>query len=172
MHPPLFIRPLSPEERGQLRAGLRSADTFTLRRCQILLASAQRQSPRMIARNLGCSKGTARNAIQAFHAEGLACLKPKSSKPHTARPFLTGNHAAALEDLLHHSPRLAGQKTSLWTLDALAEVCCAYGWTPRVLSGEAIRKALQRLGIFWQRAKHWITSPDPAYARKKKPGTG
>jgi transposase len=171
MHPPLFIRPLSAEERGQLRVRLRSGNTFTLRRCQILLASAQGQSLRVIARNLGCSKGTARNAINAFHAEGLACVNEKSNRPHSARPFLTEDHSEALADLLHHSPRLAGKATSLWTLDLVAEVCCAHGWTPRVLTGEAIRKALLRLGISWQRAKHWITSPDPAYARKKKHGT-
>jgi transposase len=172
MNSPLLIRPLSPEECGQLRAGLRSGDAFTLRRCQILLASAQGQSPRLIARNLGCAKGTVCNALRAFGAHGLACLRRRSSRPHSARPFLTPDHGPALEDLLHHSPRLAGQKTSLWTLDLVAEVCHAYGWTPRVLSGEAIRKALGRLGISWQRAKHWITSPDPAYARKKNSGTG
>jgi transposase len=171
MHPPLFLRPLSEAERAQLRAGLRSDDVFTLRRCQILLASDQGQDVHRIARNLGCSPGTARNAIKAFHAQGLACLKPKSSRPHSARPFLTQDHAPALEDLLHHSPRLHGQPTSLWTLDRVADVCFRLGWTPRVLSGEAIRKALERLKISWQRAKHWITSPDPAYARKKKHAT-
>jgi transposase len=172
MHPPLFLRPLTEVERAQLRAGLRSDDVFTLRRCQILLASDQGQDARVIARNLGCAPGTARNAIKAFHAAGLTCLKPKSSRPHSAHSFLTEGHAPALEDLLHHSPRLHGKPTSLWTLDLVAEVCFAFGWTPRVLSGEAIRQALRRLGISWQRAKHWITSPDPAYARKKKPATG
>jgi transposase len=172
MHSPLFIRPLSTEERAHLRAGLRSDDAFTLRRCQILLASDQGQSLRVIARNLGCAKGTVRNTLHAFHAEGLGCLSAKSSRPHSARPFLTQDHAPALEDLLHHSPRLSGKSTSLWTLDLVAEVCCAHGWTPRVLTGEAIRQALQRLGLSWQRAKHWITSPDPAYARKKKRVTG
>ena len=156
----------------RLRAGLRSHDAFTLRRCQALLASAQGQSPRAIAGSLGCSRGTVRNAIKAFHAEGLACLREKPSRPHSARPFLTPEHAPALEDLLHHSPRLAGKPTSLWTLELLAAVCHAKGWTPRQLSGEAVRQALARLGISWQRAKHWITSPDPAYARKKKRGTG
>ena len=34
------------------------------------------------------------------------------------------------------------------------------------------RQAVQRLGSGWKRAKRWITSPDPAYARKKKVGTG
>ena len=131
MHPPLFVRPLTATERTQLRAALRSHDTFTLRRCQILLASEQGQEARLIARNLGCAPGTARNAIRAFHAEGLACLKAKSSRPHTARPFLTEDHAPALEDLLHHSPRLFGQPTSLWTLGRVAQVCYAKGWTPR-----------------------------------------
>jgi len=78
----------------------------------------------------------------------------------------------ALEDLLHHSPRLCGKPTSLWTLGLVAEVCGACGWAPRVLTGEAIRQALRRLGISWRRAKHWITSPDPAYARKKTRATG
>jgi transposase len=172
MHPPLFIRPPSEAERAQLRAGLHSADAFTLRRCQILLASDQGQDAALIARNLGCSKGTALNAIRAFRAEGLACLKAKSSRPHSARPFLTEQHLPALEDLLHHSPRLYGKPTSLWALDLVAEVCYARGWTPRVLTGEAIRAALKRLGIRWRRAKHWITSPDPAYARKKTRATG
>ena len=172
MHPPLFIRPLSGAERDELRAGLRSPDAFTLRRCQILLASARGQDARAIARNLGCSPGTARNAVKAFHAEGLACLQEKSSRPHSARPFLTEQHLPALEDLLHHSPRLRGKPTSLWTLDLAAEVCFESGWTPRRLTGAAVRQALKRLGVSWKRAKHWITSPDPAYARKKTRATG
>ncbi len=172
MHPPLFIRPLSTEERAQLRDGLRSADAFTLRRCQVLLASDQGQAPAAIARNLGCAKGTALNCLRDFRARGLACLKAKSSRPHAAKPFLTEDHAPALEDVLHHSPRLHGKGTSLWTLDLVAEVCHELGWTPRQLTGEAIRQALLRLGLSWQRAKHWITSPDPAYARKKTRATG
>jgi transposase len=163
---------LTDAERDRLEDGLRSSDAFILRRCQILLASARGQDARAIARNLGCAPGTVRNAVKAFHAEGLACLQEKSSRPHSARPFLTERHLPALEDLLHHSPRLRGKPTSLWTLDLAAEVCFENGWTPRRLTGEAIRQALQRLGVSWRRAKHWITSPDPAYARKKTRGTG
>ena len=167
MHPPLFIRTLSDQERAALRAGLRSDDAFTLRRCQILLQSDQGLAADRIAANLGCSKGTARNAVRAFHAEGLDCLKEKSSRPRSAKPSLTPDHALALQELLHKSPRLYGYATSLWTLDLVAAVCHDLGWTPRRLTGEAIRLALRRLGISWKRAKHWITSPDPAYARKK-----
>jgi transposase len=172
MKPPIFVRTLTAAERQQVQAQLRSADAFTVRRCQILLASAHGLRPPQIARNLACAVGTVHHAIHAFDCEGLACLKEKSSRPHSARPFLDDRYTDALKDLLHHSPRLFHKPTSLWTLDRVAEVCYARGWTPRQLTGEAIRVALKRLGIRWRRAKHWITSPDPAYTRKKKRGTG
>ena len=171
MKPPSFVRTLSAAEWQQLQAGLRSADAFTVRRCQILLASAQGLRPPQIARNLSCAVGTVHYALHAFAREGLTCLQEKSSRPLSVHPYIDQPHTDALKELLHHSPRLYGQLTSLWTLDRVAQVCHAKGWTPRPLSGEAIRKALQRLGIRWRRAKHWITSPDPAYARKKKRGT-
>jgi hypothetical protein len=56
-------------------------------------------------------------------------------------------------------------------LPLAAEVAYAEGITPRQVSGEAIRLALQRLGVSWRRAKRWITSPDPAYAREKNSAT-
>jgi transposase len=192
MRPPLFIRHLTATERQQAQARLRSREAFTARRrrilpasadgprlvdnaddpttcdCRILPASADGPRPARIARNLGCSTGTVRNAINASHREGMACLEEKSSRPHSARAFLDERFKDPLKDLPHHSPRTCGQPASLWTLDLLAEVCRARGWTPRQLTGEAIRVALKRPGIRWKRAKQWITGPDPAYVRKKK----
>jgi hypothetical protein len=72
---------------------------------------------------------------------------------------------------LHQSPRTFGKPTSRWTLALAAEVSLAEGLTPRLVSDEAIRVALRRLRVSWKRAKHWITSPDPAYARKKNGAT-
>jgi transposase len=171
MKPKIFVPPLTAAQRQPLQAGLRSADAFTVRRCQILLQSTNGSPPSTIARNLQCTSATVRPVIHAFRREGLACLQEKSSRPHSARPFLDQRFAEPLKDLLHHSPRLFGKPTCLWTLNLVAEICHGKGWTPRPLSGEAIRVALKRLGIRWRRAKHWITSPDPAYARKKKPAT-
>src|SRR5262249_1751009 len=151
--------------------GLRSPDAFTARRCQILLAIARGEAPSAIARQLGCTARTVRNPIHAFAHEDLDCLKEKSSRPHSARPLLDQTYTEPLKDLLHHSLRTFGKPTSLWTLDLVAEVCHDKGWTPRRLTGEALRGTLKRLGIRWRRAKHWMTSPDPAYARKKKPAT-
>ena len=172
MKPPLFVRPLSPEEHQALREGLRSPSAFTLRRCQIFLASAEGLKPSQIRARLGCATQTVRDAIRAFAAEGLDCLREKSHRPRSARPTLDAGAAERLRALLHRSPRDFGKPTSLWTLDLAAEVAFAEGLTPRVMSGESVRRALRRLGVGWRRAKTWITSPDPAYARKKGRATG
>ena len=171
MHPQLFVPPLTTEHRQALRAGLRCAEAFTARRGQILLARADGKAPSAIARDLRCTAPTVRNAIHAFAREGLDCLREKSSRPHSARPLLGASLADPLKEVLHQRPRAFGKPTGVWTLDLVAEVCHAKGWTAHVVAGETVRQALKRLGIAWRRAKRWITSPDPAYARKKKPGT-
>src|SRR5215210_3244364 len=84
MKPPIYVRPLNDAERKTLEAGLRSPDAFTLRRCQILLASADGQNAYQIAHNLGCNPQTARNAIHKVNQEGLQeALRRGSNRPHT-----------------------------------------------------------------------------------------
>lgn len=143
-----------------------------LRRCQILLASARGEWPPRIAEHLGCNDQTVRNAIAAFNATGLAALRPGSSVAHTIHRAFAAAAAERLKQLLHRSPREFGQPTSLWTLDLLAQVSFAEGLTSALVSGETVRATLVRLGIAWKRAKHWLTSPDPAYQRKKVAATG
>jgi transposase len=172
MKPPLFVRPLSEGERAALRGGLRSPEAFTLRRCQILCQSDRGRRPAEIAAALGCSSQAVRDVLHAFAAEGLTCLRPKSTRPRTIHAAWPKARDEDLRALLHQSPRNLGKPTSLWTLDLAARVCFEKGWTPRLLSGEAIRLVLQRLGVAWKRAKHWLVSPDPEYARKKNCATG
>jgi transposase len=167
MQPQLFVSPLTADQRDRLNHALRSPDAFTVRRAQILLTSADGKAASAIAREIRCTSPTVRNAIHAFRRDGLDCLVEKSSRPRTTRPVLDQTAAEPLRAILHQSPRIFGQPTSLWTLNRLAQVCFAKGFSPRLLSGETIRVALKRLGIGWKRAKHWITSPDPAYTRKK-----
>jgi transposase len=167
MKHPVYVRPLEDAERPQLVAGLRSSDAFVHRRAQILLASARGEQAPQIARHLGCDAQTVRNAIAAFNARGLAALRKGSSRPHRFRVAFDLARGEQLRALLHQSPRTFGKPTSVWTLELAAEVSFAQGLTAERVSGETIRATLQRLGIRWKRAKRWITSPDPEYARKK-----
>jgi transposase len=167
MKTPLFIRPLTETERSQLRAGLRSKDVFVLRRAQVLLASERGERAPAIAKQLGCHRQTVLNIIHRFNAAGLTVLEEGSSRPHRLRTTFPDEALETLRDLLHRSPRDFGLDTSVWTLSLTAQISFQQGLTPRLVSGESVRRALKRLGKSWKRAKHWITSPDPQYLLKK-----
>src|SRR5262249_28912798 len=151
---------------------LRSPDAFTLRRCQILLASSEGLLPSRIAGRFGCGSQTIRNALRALAAAGTAGLSRKSNRPKSSRPEIDRAGCGRLGALLHRSPRDFAKPTSLGTLAPVAEVALAAGITGRLGSGEAIRQALKRMGVGWKRAKTWITSPDPADLRNKGRATG
>src|SRR5215204_1553493 len=65
MTPPIFVRKLSTDESKRLEAGLRSKDTFILRRSQMLLASSRGNEVPQIAENLVCGQQTVRDTIRA-----------------------------------------------------------------------------------------------------------
>jgi hypothetical protein len=164
---PLYVRALTDAERQALEAALRSPDAFVLRRAQILLASARRKRAGSIAAHVGFSGQAVRQVIHALHRDGLAVLRRRSTRNHTLYYCFDTAAALALRHLLHQSPRLFGKDTSVWTLDLAAEVAHERGLTAWRVSDETVRATLARMGVRWRRAKRWITSPDPEYARKK-----
>jgi transposase len=167
MTPSLYVRTLTNDERRQLEADRRTADAFRMRRAPMVLASARGLSPQPIAQLVGGCVQTVRNVIHAFHTTGLAGLSKPSTRPKSVESTLNATNAERLQHILHQSPRTYGQPTGVWTLALAAQVCHEQGVTARCMSDETIRRALQRLRTNWKRAKHWITSPDPSYARKK-----
>ena len=168
---PLYVRKLTPEEIETLKQGLRSPSAFTVRRSQILLKSHDQQKPQAIAQSLHCSDQTAREAIHAFHREGLACLEEKSHARHDQAPMIDEAGCERLKELVRLSPRTFGYETSVWTRPLLAEELHGEGFTAREVSPTAITVALRRAGISWRRAKKWIHSPDPHYDHRKKDET-
>lgn len=172
MRTPVFVRPVTDEERTALEAGLRSSEAFVLRRCQILLASAKGQRVPHIVQTLGCDDQTALNAIHDFNKRGLSSLTFGSRRPKTIHTAFDEQGAERLRHMLHQSPRDFGKPTSVWTLALAAEVSFENGLTKERVSLETVRSTLRRLGMSWQRAKEWIISPDPQYERKKSAGTG
>jgi hypothetical protein len=174
---PIFVRELSKNERETLEAGLRSSDAFVLRRCQILLASSKGERPPRISENLGCASQTVRNAIHEFDECGLDALTPGSSRPKEV-------HASF--DVRRYGGRgpagiVAPLSEGVWQADEPVDtgVCSGgeFRGGPHRETGErgdhpsdpgesSARSAL------WKRAKRWIESPDPEYARKKGLSSG
>ncbi len=122
---------------------------------------------------MGCDPQTARTAIKRFNEGGLEeALGKRSSRPKKVRAAFDGERAERLREVLHRNPREFGKPTGLWTLELAAEVSLEEGITEGRVTGETVRATLARLGVRWLRAKRWITSPDPEYARKKGAATG
>jgi transposase len=172
MKPQKCVRPLTEDERTTLENGCRASDAFTVRRCHILRASAEGQSPATIASHLRCARQTVYNVLDAFAERDLDCLRHGSHVPVSVAPVLTPEKREHLQAILHQSPRTFGKAQSHWTLKLLAAVCHEQGLSDRPLSPPTLLDAVVRLGATWKRAKHWIVSPDPAYARKKTGVTG
>jgi Homeodomain-like domain len=167
MTPPLYVRPLTPEAKHYLETRLRSSEAFALRRCQIVLASARGQRPARIARNLGCATQSVRSAAHAFRARGTC------GGEGTVPPSTTDSLRAGCWQVRATSSPVTRMSAHL--RQALEHVDAPFGpggllrgrVTPYQVSFETSRKALKRLGVNWRRAKRWITSPDPQYARKR-----
>ena len=170
---PLYARPLTDEERQILRQKLKSSNGFAVRRAQMLLLSTDEgMKVDAIGQRVGCQGQAVRQAIHAFHREGLRCLQAKAKGNPTDRRALDDAAREQLRELIRHSPRDLGQETSLWTLDLLAQVCFEQGITSTRVTGETIRATLAAMGISWRRVKQHINSPDPHYTVKKSGATG
>jgi transposase len=170
MKPPIYVRPLTDEERTQLAVERRGSDACRVRRAQLVFASARGLSAKPIAQLVGCAVQTVRHVIHAFNTYGVAGMAKHSTRPKSVVPRLEAPKCEHLQHLLHQSPRTYGKPTGVWTLALAAEVCHEQGLTERVLSDESLRRALQRRQTNWKRAKPWITSPDPHNARKNSGG--
>jgi transposase len=169
---PLYARPLTNEERQQLRQSLKLSNGFTVRRTQMLLSADEGLKVNAIGQRVGCQGQAVRQAIHAFHAEGLSCLQPQAKGNPTDRRALDDAARQQLRNLIRRSLRDLGYETSLWTLDLLAQACFEQGITATRVSGETTRATLAVMGIAWRRVKQRINSPDPHYTVKKSGATG
>src|SRR2546425_8250674 len=88
LKPPIFIRPLTDDERLQLEADRRTADAFRVRRAPIVLASARRMLPKPMAQLVGCAVQTVRNVLHALNEQGVEGLARQSNCPKTVAPVL------------------------------------------------------------------------------------
>ena len=169
----IYARPPNEVERQVLQAGLKSNQGITVRRCQIILLSADQQlKAGAIGHQLGLSDQLVRNVLHVFNDRGAASLEPGSRARHDDQRAFDAQARERLRAILRQSPRSFGYDTSLWTLDLLAEVSLQQGLTAERVHFDTVSQTLLAMDINWSRAKHWINSPDEQYTRKKSAETG
>ena len=167
MRPKRYVRVFTEDEKKAIESGLRSQDSFVLRRSQMLLFSSEGQPIDEIATRVGYHPESVRLVIKRFEEEGISVLQKGSRRPLTSAPTISEENAQKLKEFLRRSPREFNKDSSLWTLELLAEVSYEEGLSARKVSYETIRTTLKALDVNWKRAKHWIASSDPHYAHKK-----
>jgi transposase len=162
------IRPPTVEEHETVTQWLRSGRTAWYQRARtIQLAAAGTTDATAIAQGLGLHPNTTRRWLHTFDRQGVAALAPKR-RGGRARRF--GEELVdALIALLHEPPEQHGAPDERWTLHEVAAALVREGWT-RQISDESVRRLLRQRTHSWQRAKEWLTSPDPQYAFKKSGG--
>ena len=166
----MFVRDLTAAERHALRRGLKSADAFTVRRSQVLLASADRAGP--AARSGGPSgvrPGRPQRHPGVPRRRARVPDRPSRRAPRRPGRRLGPRRATTTcKDLLHRRPREFGKPTSLWTLALVAEVCHEKGWTTRRLTAEAIRQVLEAAGRRVEAGQALDHQPGPRLRQEKK----
>ncbi len=162
-----YVREFTEAEKKAIEAGLRSQDIFILRRSQMLLFSSEGLSLDAIASKVGYHHESVRLVLKRFDEEGIKVLEKTKKGPKTTTKAISQSNAKKLKEVLRRSPREFKKDSSLWTLELLAEVSYEEGFSTRKVSYETIRTTLKELGVNWKRAKRWIISSDPQYARKK-----
>jgi transposase len=168
----IYIDHLTEQEKQQVEKGLQSSSAFTVRRSQIILKSVKGQNASQIAAELHCTGQTVRNAIRAYHQQGVECLQQKSHARHDEQAYIDQAGCERLKEMIRLSPRTFGYETSLWSRELLAEQLYQEEHSQHQVCASTITEALKRAGISWRRAKKWIRSPDPAYQRRKKDEIG
>ena len=164
------IRAPTTEERQTLEQWEQSRTLAWYQRARtIVLAADDGMNATAIARTLGLHPNTTRRWLHTFDQEGLAALAPQP-RGGSAKHF--GEEVVeALIALLHEPPTQHGAPDERWTVREAAAALVREGWTSQI-SHESIRRLLREHKHSWQRAKEWLTSPDPAYTFKKSTGTG
>jgi transposase len=160
------VRSITAEESEILDRWQRSDNIVCYRRARILrLSEADWRCP-AIAEVLALHAETVRCVIKAFNEGGIEAITPQprsGGRP----PDYTQEVADFAENLARQEPPdQEGRAT--WTLHGLAKAIAARFEYIDKMSHEAVRRLLKLRDIAYYRAKHWLTSPDPHYERRKR----
>jgi hypothetical protein len=174
MKRPIFVRPLSDAERKTLEAGLRSSDAFVLRRCQILLASSRggerlpdRQKPRVQPPD----RAQRHPRLQRTGASGGPSARLEASSYDSSG--LRSRAGRGLTGVVAQKPsRIRQAKQPVDDGDGRRGQLRSRPYQRASKRRDRPGYAFADGGVRWERAKRWITSPDPEYARKKGGATG
>jgi transposase len=166
MSQPLFVRPLTLPEKNELRRLVRAGeDARVVRRAQMVILSAQGQTPSQIGALWELTAQGVRKILHRFNQEGISGL---SDRPRRGRPRKTNErYVALLKEAVASDPREQGCPFGCWTLGRLREHLARR--TRILLSVAHLSRLMAEQGIVYRRPKHGMSHlRDPQEYEEKK----
>lgn len=160
------VRTITPEEQEILDRWQRADNIVGYRRARILRLSATGYTCPAIADLLGLHVATVRDTIQRFNEGGIPAITPRPRSGGRPR-YYDEAVAETAENLARQGPPPEEDRAT-WTLQGLAKAIVDRCAQIEQMSLEAVRRVLASRDTTYRRAKEWLTSPDPAYERKKR----
>ena len=158
------VRPLTEQERRDLKSGARREVGRVSERMRAVLLSARGYEVAQIAAILEYDEATVRRWIERFEAEGLEGLqdRPRSGRPRSAGAAAQGSVRRALEA----GPEACGHSgVALWTVVLLqTHLLVALGLQ---LSRSSVRRLVHAMGYAWRRPRH-VLPKDPETGSKMR----
>lgn len=158
------VRPLSDQERRELKSGARREVGRVSERMHAVLLSARGYEVGQIATMLEYDEATVRRWLERFEAEGLEGLqdRPRSGRPRSAGAVAQDSVRRALEA----GPEACGhQGVALWTV-VLLQTHLLVGLGLQ-LSRSSVRRLVHAMGYAWRRPRH-VLPKDPETASKMR----
>jgi transposase len=157
----MYVRPLSDQERQELKRLARREVGRVSERIRIILLSSKGYSVPQIADIFECDAASVRTWIERFEAEGVKGLhdRPRCGRPRKADVVAQ----QAIRQIMQTRPSTFGYIFGFWTVVTL----CTHLFTSIGLrvSMATVRRVLWQLGYRWRRPRH--TLPTDPMAREK-----
>src|SRR5215510_16434118 len=146
MFQPLFVRPLTPEEREGLRQFTESTCKEEAARARVILASAEGKTAIEISNSFGSHPTNIKKCIRKFNSEGLEGISAKKRGPQGGpRPRFSNVQIDEVLRLASINPVEAGYGFKEWSLQKLANAAMARMIVDRI-SHVTVRQMLKRQG--------------------------
>lgn len=158
----IYARPLTDEERQELKRMTRQEVGRVSQRALMILLSAKQQTVPEIAVIFDTSEATVRFWIERFNTAGPAGLydQARSGRPRTVSQAVE----PSLITLVQDDPQTEGDLATVWTVAMVTLAVLKLGIT---LSTSSVRGTWQRVGVRWGRPRLAMpTKTDPDKARQ------
>lgn len=164
----IYARELTTEEGRRVQHEIRHGkDPIMMKRCQVVLCSAQGMTVQEIAKLTLLSDYHIRELIRTFNEGGLGALRPK--KPGKANPKFTEEEEASIAELAQIPPKVLGYPFNSWSLSKLNQAISDKDLlNGKTIGDESMRLILEERHISYQRTKTWKESNDPDFQGKKQ----